>query len=195
MRKLTVLFYFLIITSTTLAQNVTIPHVTPDLGKGYSGMVEIGYLYGKTKETDYGLITNPSVATPSVQFFNGYRFHKLLTLGGTLGLDFYDNILVTPVALGIRGEILSSRIRPIYSLDTGYGLTFLSEEDSELETQGGWAFNPALGLRVNTGNKSAFTFTVGYKSQRITTESLSWNSRREQKIHYKRLTLRMGFMF
>ncbi|MCC9136805.1 autotransporter outer membrane beta-barrel domain-containing protein [Pontibacter silvestris] len=191
MRKTLLLLFSLLLVGTTMAQDMP----TPEPKKGYAGMVEIGYLYGKIKRTDYGVSTNSSVASPSVQFFNGYRFHRLFTLGGTLGFDSYDNILATPVALGIRGEMFKTRVSPTYSLDTGYGFTFISEEESLLETKGGWMFNPSLGLRASTGNSSAFTFQVGYKSQRVTTESVSWDVRREQKIHYKRLSLRIGFIF
>lgn len=155
------------------------------------GMVEIGYLYGKT----YNMSISSSVAAPTVQLFNGYRLHRLLAIGGTLGFDFYDNVLVTPIALGIRGEILDRKVSPVYGLDVGYGSTSLSDESSQQRHDGGWMFSPSAGIRVNSGNSTAFTFGAGYKTQRVRSDINQWGTRTEQKINYKRLSLRMGFMF
>lgn len=163
----------------------------PDTPKRYVGIAEIGYLYGATHNSGFSY----SIASPTVQLFNGYRFHRLLAVGGTVGFDFYDNVLVTPLALGLRGELFNSRISPVYGLDVGYGSTFLSDEGSERKIDGGFMFSPSAGIRVRTGNSTAFTFGVGYKSQRVKTDTSWWGNRTEQKINYKRLSLRMGFMF
>lgn len=158
---------------------------------GYMGMAEIGFLYGKTG-TQHVISSN---AYPTVQLFNGYRFHRSFGMGLTLAADFYDNMLITPVALGIRGDVLNRRISPYYSLDAGYGSAKFSNESEHLKNTGGWMYNPSLGLRVNTGNLSAFTFGIGYKSQIVSRKATGWHSMVEQRIHYKRLALRMGFMF
>ncbi|MFT2010436.1 hypothetical protein ACMA1I_17310 [Pontibacter sp. 13R65] len=161
---------------------------------GYMGSVEFGYLYGKVKNQ----FNNPPtyMAAPSVQLFNGYRAHRLFAIGGTVGFDFYDNILITPIALGIRGEVLNRRVSPIYSLDAGYGASFLSGKAFGERPDGGWMLNPALGFRVQTGNKAAFLFSAGYKQQRVEVESITgWGLRTNQRITYKRLSLRLGFMF
>ncbi|TXK48913.1 hypothetical protein FVR03_07485 [Pontibacter qinzhouensis] len=161
---------------------------------GYLGSVEMGFLYGK--------ITNPFnnpptyMASPSVQIFNGYRAHRLFAIGGTVGFDFYDNILITPIALGLRGELLKTSVSPFYSLDAGYGASFLSGRRSGERPDGGWMLNPALGLRVQTGNNTAYLFSMGYKQQRVDTESMTgWGVRVNERITYKRLSLRLGFMF
>lgn len=159
--------------------------------KRHVGMIEIGYLYGSATSFE----AKTYKATPTVQIFNGYRFGNLLSVGGTAGFDFYDNILVTPVSLGLRGQLLNTGLSPIYSFDAGYGFTQLSDENPEKDADGGLMFSSALGLKANTGNTTAFTFTVGLKSQRVVTQSTSWNRTVDQKINYKRLTLRMGFMF
>lgn len=166
----------------------------PSVDQGYIGMIELGYLYGKVHYASQS--TDLSAASPTVQLFNGYRLSRGFILGGTVGFDFYDNILVTPLALGVRGEVLDARVSPIYSIDTGYGSTFMSDESENQEFSGGWLFNPAIGMRVRTGDhNSAFSFSVGYKKQRITSSSRWGSTSTEQKINYKRLSLRMGFMF
>ena len=185
------LYFLTLILFTALTAQAQQNNTDLSTAKRRLSMVEIGYLYGST--TSYGIKSYK--ATPTAQFYNGYRFNKLIAVGGTIGFDFYDNALVTPVTLGLRGEFLSTRVSPIYSLDAGYGLTTLSAENAEQEIEGGWMYSSALGLRANTGNSTAFMFTVGLKNQRIETQSTSWNRTVDQKINYKRLTLRMGFMF
>ncbi|MFD3002335.1 hypothetical protein ACFS7Z_18330 [Pontibacter toksunensis] len=190
------LFYYLVIAGFSTAQSqentLKLPPTLPDAPKRYAGMVEFGFLYGKTGSTDL----SSSVASPTVQLFSGYRFHRMFVLGGTLGMDFYDNVLITPIALGLRGELFDSRVSPTYGLDLGYSATFLSDEDEQQNHDGGWMFSPSAGISVQTGNSTAFTFGVGYKAQKARTETTWWGGgRAEQKINYKRLSLRMGFMF
>ncbi|WP_181306340.1 hypothetical protein [Rufibacter sp. XAAS-G3-1] len=160
----------------------------------YQGGIEVGYLYQDNKDNA------PSTAdtSPTLTVFNGYRFHRLFSLGATLGLDFYNQVLVTPIALGLRGTLLNTRVSPFYSLDAGYGTTFLSDESDQRENKGGWMFNPALGLRVASGNNTAFAFSLGYKLQRATTkEPLLWNRNSfiTEEHSFKRLSARIGFMF
>jgi hypothetical protein len=186
MKKLLLLPFLLLQLSWCAAQSPDAIVSVPE--KRFMGAVEIGYLYGSAKHSDQNL----TVASPTVQVFYGYRFGRLFSLGATTGMDFYDNMLVTPLALGMRGEAFDTRVSPTYSLDVGYGSAVLSEGGA---SSGGWMYNPALGLRVNTGNATAFTFGAGYKVQRVERESSSWGTITQQKINYRRLTLRLGFMF
>ncbi|WP_048920045.1 hypothetical protein [Rufibacter radiotolerans] len=161
-------------------------------GKKYLGMIELGYLYQNNQNNT----ANSADASPTFNIFTGYQFHRMLSVGATVGLDFYNSLLVTPVALGLRGTLLSSRVSPIYSLDAGYGSAFLSDEPDQADYTGGWMVNPALGLRANTGTETAFTFTLGYKVQRATTENTQWNNNViTNKFSFKRLSVRMGFLF
>ena len=74
----------------------------------YMGSIEMGFLYGKIKNP-WG---NPPsyLASPSILIFNGYRPHRLFSIGLATGFDFYENVLITPTGLGIRGELLNNRI-------------------------------------------------------------------------------------
>lgn len=159
--------------------------------KRYMGTVELGYLYGNNKQGDL----DNFVAAPSVEIFNGVRLHRLLAVGATTGFDFYNNLLITPFALGIRGEVFNTRISPIYSIDAGYGSAFLSHESDNEKKKGGWMFNPALGFRVRSGNGTAYTFATGYKTQEAETSTFWGSSMTDQKITYKRVSVQLGFMF
>ncbi|RNI30595.1 hypothetical protein [Rufibacter latericius] len=159
----------------------------------YLGMVELGYLYQDNKNN----APNTADSSPTLTIFNGYRIHRALSIGATLGLDFYNQVLVTPLALGIRGTLLKTRVSPIYSLDAGYGSTFLSDESNQISNDGGWMINPALGFQVASGNNTAFALSLGYKVQRATTtEPLPWSSSFVTERHsFKRLSAKIGFMF
>lgn len=159
--------------------------------KRYMGSVELGILSGNNKQQDF----NNYVAAPTVKIYNGYRLHRLLAIGASTGFDFYDNLLIIPLAIGLRGEVLNARVSPIYSIDAGHGFSFLSDENGTVKRRGGWMFNPSLGFRVRTGNSTAYTFAAGYKTQKAEIESFWGRTLTEQKITFKRLSLQMGFMF
>jgi hypothetical protein len=167
-----------------------IPAAAP--AKKYMGMIEIGYLLQQNQNNQ----PNTSDASPTLVIFNGYRFHRMLSVGPTIGLDFYNAVLIAPVALGLRGSLLATRVSPTYTLDAGYGTTFLHDNPDQSKASGGWMVNPALGLRVNTGNETAFTFNLGYKLQHASTQTTLWNgSMINNEYSFKRLSVRMGFLF
>jgi hypothetical protein len=159
--------------------------------KRYMGSVELGFLSGNNRQHDI----DHYVAAPTVKFFNGYRLHRLLAVGASTGFDLYDNLLIIPLALGLRGEVLNTRISPMYSIDAGYGGSFLSDENGSMKRRGGWMFNPSLGFRVRTGNSTAYTFAAGYKTQKAEIKNAWGSTLTEQNITFKRLSLQMGFMF
>ncbi len=170
------------------------PNSTHPFTPGYIGGIELGFLYGKL-ENPFG---NPPsyLASPSVLIFNGYQFHRLFTVGLTTGFDFYEIALVTPIGVGVRGTFLRAKLSPYYSLDGGYGATFLSGKAFDRRPEGGWFFNPGLGLRVETGNQTAFLFGIGFKRQTVKSEMASgWGVTTRQSITYNRMSLRIGFMF
>lgn len=159
----------------------------------FLGTVEMGYLYGKVENP---FNAPPSyLASPSISTFSGYQAHRLFAIGAVLGFDFYENILITPLGLGIRGSILKTRISPYYSFDIGYGLSTFSGKGEGEKPKGGWFINPMLGLRVKINNNSGFLFGLGYKEQPVETEQFNGWSTINQKITYKRFALRAGFTF
>ncbi|MCC9166914.1 hypothetical protein [Pontibacter harenae] len=192
MKKLLPLLITILFIKNAFAQDATTLQKSEATGTShYRGIIEFGYLYGKSSSNGF----NSYAATPTVQVFNGYQFHRAFALGATIGADFYNNVLITPIALGIRGELLKTRVSPFYSLDAGYGSAAFSNEGNQRDNEGGWMFSPAVGMRVSTGTSTAFAFSIGYKTQRVRTQDIFWGTTLEQKINYKRLTLRMGFMF
>jgi hypothetical protein len=117
-------------------------------------------------------------------------------LGGTVGIDLNAEGVFVPIALGIRGATNYSRVNPIYSLDIGRTdqLAFFSGIPKEHRLKG-MHFAPAVGLKVNTGNRTALTFLVGYTYRNLKADiNTEWN-RREVEMDQHRLNFRTGFMF
>lgn len=193
------LFFFNAHVFTSLqAQNETVSKNTYEnqsiISSPYIGSVEMGFLYGKIENS----FNNPPtyLASPSVLIFNGFHAHRLFSIGATTGFDFYENILITPIALGIRGTFFNTRISPFYSIDAGYGSSFLSSKSDGERPEGGWFINPVLGMRMRIDNNNAFMFGLGFKRQRADTENTDqWGILTKNRITYNRLSLRMGFMF
>ncbi|KAA3438217.1 hypothetical protein [Rufibacter hautae] len=186
----------LMVSLTSSAQNNQVANSTFNgtTASSYVGMVEVGYLYQDNKNN----APNTADSSPTLILFNGYQFHRLFSLGATVGLDFYNQVLVSPVALGIRGTLLTTRVSPTFGVDAGYGTTFLSDESDNIKNKGGWMVNPTLGMRVLAGNNTAFLFNLGYKIQRATTtEPVPWGNNMfiTEKHSFKRLSARLGFMF
>ncbi|MBC3541595.1 hypothetical protein ACFSC6_02305 [Rufibacter sediminis] len=195
-KSFTLLSLLLMVSLSALAQDNSAPgNTAADApARGYVGAAEIGYLYQSNKNS----ALNGAGSSPTLTFFNGYQLHRLFSVGATIGLDFYSQVLVTPLALGIRGTLLKSRISPIYGVDAGYGSTLLSDESNNRENEGGWMINPAVGMRVKAGNNTAFLMSIGYKVQKATTtQTLTWNNNSfiTQEHSFKRLSARLGFMF
>ncbi|GGK80994.1 hypothetical protein ACD591_10245 [Rufibacter glacialis] len=196
MKKLfLLLLVWLLVTAASLAQErvPATPSASDATAKKYLGMVELGYLNQSHNDQPLHI----SVSSPTFTIFNGYQWHRLLAVGTTLGLDFYQEAVVSPLALGFRGTVLPARVSPFYSMDMGYGATFLQKGSDANETRGGFLWNPALGLRVQAGPQTAFAFSLGYKTQRLHTKiTNTWdNSVISNDITYKRLSVRIGFQF
>ena len=81
-------------------------------------------------------------------------------------------------------------------MEAGHGSGLLSGKGNGKRPEGGWFINPALGLRVKMDNNTAFLFGIGYKEQTVEREFPErWGPIVNQRITFKRLSLRMGFMF
>ncbi len=134
----------------------------------------------------------------SIQVFEGYRLNHWLIPGITAGVDWYDNTQLFPVAIGVRGDLLKNerRIMPFYSLESGYGFRGFSYHGNQLH--GGWSWSPGVGIRIKTGNKTAYIVSVGYKHQEAKlvspTDGYTTLSLIETR-RYNRLFFRMGFSF
>ena len=127
----------------------------------------------------------------------GKRFNRFLSVGGGIGFDEYivgtsENILST---FGeVSGYLMPSNQSISYHLAAGYGFAFKDEEANLTSATGGWMVYPAVGFRLGKKNLK-WTFDFGYKFQKANWVYDNWGTVSDQRILYRRLTLRTGVMF
>lgn len=159
---------------------------------GLFGRVKYGYSdVGNSEQVD-------NKASLTVQTFNGLQLGRKLSVGVTLGMDWYKAALLNPIAGGVRYDLLGRRNVKLYgTVDAGYAFAWFHDDPDNFDTRGGVMLNPGLGLKVGKPEAAAFTVAISYKRQEAhVTKPPLWNQaeRFEDRI-YNRLALRLGISF
>ncbi len=169
--------------------------LNPDLHKrkGFINMTELGILSGANAVDAFQPRRYSSM---SFRTFDGYQFAPAFALGLTLGTDWYDQAILAPIALGIRGDLFRNRITPFYALDLGYATTWFAEQNEQTSTKGGFAFALGLGIKIKMPSQTAMLLSLGYHHQEleVLNQWWGWQSRLE-KTTLNRMSLRVGFGF
>ncbi|WP_041739209.1 hypothetical protein [Echinicola vietnamensis] len=123
-----------------------------------------------SNHTEIGLLQNNQAIGPHTSFtfqtFNGVKANRWLSLGFTTGVDTYQEIEIIPLALGARGEVPSdTKFSTLFGLDIGLGSPIFEKDTDTAWTEGGFLFNPIVGLLMKTGGKAKISLTAGYKRQ------------------------------
>jgi hypothetical protein len=162
--------------------------------RGYQNITEFGLSVGYRSRVNE--FSDPGRSLDlSLQTFNGYQFFPVLAVGLTTGIDTYGPVTLLPVALGIRGDITKTKVRPYYGLDAGYALDWLSNPNLPANQDGGFLWSPTLGLKFNSSKTRAFIINLGYRNQKASAETRSGNRTTTQSNHYQRILFRMGMSF
>ncbi len=171
----------------------------------YVNYTEIGGLFGKSYQ-----ITQMSYSTPvegrtnfTIQSYNGYKISDKLSVGVTVGVDWFHAMQIVPVSLGIRntyGKTASKKVKPYIGVDAGYGFTWLNDDSSDNQTaKGGLAISPVLGLLIPTGGQANFVLSIGYKHNAFTTTTNTgtddYPSSRTKEYELNRMAVRFGVNF
>lgn len=166
----------------------------------FTNMTEVGALLGQVR---FGNQTAQAVAkrtTVTAQTFNGVLLQPRLAVGATVGADWYNLALITPVCAGVRYDLArpnQKNLRVFGSLDTGWGFTWLNEDPTGYKTSGGWIISPGVGFRIGRPTSANFILSLSYKRQEAEAEKpLFWNelAKHEMRV-YNRMAFRMGISF
>lgn len=128
----------------------------------------------------------------------GYLTSRLFGLGAGIGADFYHrgaSEMIFPLFMEMRGYLLAQPSSPYYVVRTGYGFAFKNEDLGISAASGGWMLNPAVGWRMGDGRGLKMTMDLGLKFQKATFDYRSGGERSTAELLYKRLNLRLGFLF
>ncbi len=130
------------------------------------------YYYNGPTGTKYPPVYQQSpetVATFSLETFNGFQYLPKTAFGITTGVDLYENGIILPVALGVRHLIVEKKPRGSKiqaGFDAGYGLTWLDSKSEFEKKKGGIIMSPKLSFLFPGRNGSAFMVSFAYKLQK-----------------------------
>jgi hypothetical protein len=161
--------------------------------RGYQNITEAGLSVGyRPRMNGWGGGRQVDV---QLQTFNGYQFHPALAAGLTTSIDTYGPVTLWPVALGIRGDLTRTKIRPYYGLDAGYALDWLNNPNLGTNYDGGFMWSPTLGLKFNSQKTHALVLNLGYRNQWASSSRQDFDRTTTEKLHYKRVLFRIGMSF
>lgn len=165
--------------------------------KGLYNQTSLGFLPGRiSSETVMGIELDHSL---------GYLLDRRLGFGLNLGIANYDqgtNDIYYVLAGEVRGFLFEKNFSPYYAFKGGYG--FIHMDETFIEANGGYYFNPSFGYRFSGSSNVSFalegglTFQKGYYKQDLS--SFWWGVPRgsdfvERDILYRRFTLKLGILF
>ncbi|NNE26579.1 MAG: hypothetical protein HKN09_07030 [Saprospiraceae bacterium] len=136
----------------------------------------------------------------SVSVSAGHRFNKYLAIGGGLGWDQYiwnSGEELIPFFGEISGYTSERNTSFRYALQAGYSLALSDEDYLISNSKGGWMLYPAVGVRFGNNPNNKYFFDIGYKFQKAEfTYDDAWDigRRSQQRLLYKRLTIRFGLL-
>ena len=175
--------------------------------ENYVNYTDFGGLFGKSYQIFYNNSTYgntiPSRVNFTIQTYNGVKIYRNLSVGATVGVDWFSQYQIVPVSLGLRvssGYSKVKRVKTFAGIDAGYGFMWLNGKISEnQELEGGLALSPILGLLIPTGGNANFILSIGYKQNlyhaKITTGSLEYPYTTETDYNLNRMAIRLGVNF
>ncbi|WP_273216116.1 hypothetical protein [Runella zeae] len=175
----------------------------PTFKPHYVNMTEVGGLFGRVVYDVPGSVPATQQVenrlSLTIQTFNGIQLKPRLALGVSCGVDWYQAVLLAPVAAGVRYDLARSKknVTLLGLFDAGYSSNWLHVDATDYKTQGGMMLNPGLGLKFGFKSGSALVLSLSYKRQNAkVTKPLNWGEieKWEDRV-YNRMALRLGMMF
>ena len=173
------------------AKGVTLSKFTPK-SKGYFNITNVGLMAG---ENGAGAL---------FETVNGYRFCHLLEVGGGLGIE-YTNVVLMPLYLSVRSDLLKGKTTPFVHLDCGYNFYVGSRNNynyyyNDLSLQkysyrGGLNASGGVGVKINTRSDCAFVISWAYKFEHWSYDYSYLENNTHYDYNYQRMVLKLGLEF
>lgn len=172
-------------------------------GRAFTNHTEVGGLFGNVEyaTNPYGTPKNygrQNKTNLTIQSFNGLMLTSRLAVGVTVGMDWYNDALINPIALGARYDFISRyNARLFGTLDAGYGFTWFYKNLNENKLNGGLMVNPGIGWRLGKPGNAGFTIAITYKRQEAVMKMPVDRAilKQEESRQYNRLDVRVGIVF
>ncbi len=156
--------------------------------------------------TALGLMAGENGAGALFETVNGYRFSHLLEVGGGVGIE-YTNVVLMPLYLSIRSDLLKGKATPFIHADCGYNFYVGSRNDyyypyyySDLSLQknsakGGLNAGAGVGVKINTRGDFAFMISWAYKYEHWSRDYDYLDTHTHYDYNYQRMVLKLGLEF
>jgi hypothetical protein len=166
-------------------------HKVPNTG--IYGTISVGTLGGMG---DWGQPT-PGISLKGVA---GWYFHRLLGVGGGVGMMNLGGPTFIPVFANIRGNFMKSTASLFYDINIGYGIGVVNPMNSgfwRMESiTGGLYLRPSIGVRLPSTRQTHVFLDFGYVIQFSSAKYQDWNNNPvfEKRTIY-RPSFRVGITF
>ncbi|GDX53355.1 hypothetical protein LBMAG27_24020 [Bacteroidota bacterium] len=172
-------------------------------GKNFSAMniKSKGYF----NVTNVGLLAGSNGAGALFETVNGYRFNHFLEVGGGTGIE-YTNVVLLPVYLSVRSDLLKGKSTPFIHADCGYNFYVGSRNNyyypyyGDLSLQkyiyrGGLNASAGVGIKINTRSDFAFMISWAYKFEHWSYDYDYLDNHTHYDYNYQRMVLKLGLEF
>lgn len=175
--------------------------------KGYFNNTMVGLLFGMDRWGD------PN-ANASFQMINGYMFSKRLQAGVGIGMEGIQDNLYFPLFLDTRIYFKKGNFSPFIGLQGGYNFYDFSSGNDRRQRNDYWIWphnqtnkrdggimtGLQFGVRNYTAKDVGYTFSLGYRFQKFTSEfgSGGWNEPVypvTEKEYLHRMDIKFGLFF
>lgn len=157
---------------------------------GVYGTVAVGTLGGLG---DWG----EPVPGISLKGVAGWYFHRLIGIGGGVGMMNLGGPTFVPVFANIRGNFMKSTASLFYDINVGYGIGVVNSfVFNQVRMQGGLYLRPSIGVRLPSTRQTHVTLDFGYVIQFSNAQYRDWNNNSvfEKRTIY-RPSFRVGITF
>ena len=162
--------------------------------RGYFSRNEMGASIRKNKDGQGSYHT----ILPWFQSIHGYKWNRYLETGAGIGTDFYETVVTVPFFLHVSGELLNSKVTPVYLIQYGDSFILNGEQirlwnDPDIEAKN--FFRIAAGIQIKNP-LNAFYISAGFKLNKIVfKESWWWDGTTVTKRLYRSFTFGFGMKF
>ncbi len=153
--------------------------------------------------TSVGLMAGENGTGGLFETVNGYRFNHFLAIGGGVGIEYSDVVLM-PLYFSLRSDLFSGKATPFIHADCGYNFMvgqrnnnyYFYYEDPDLTTNhGGLNVGAGVGVKINTRGDFAFMISWAYKFEQWTRDYDYMDTHNHYDYEYQRMVLKVGLEF
>jgi hypothetical protein len=136
--------------------------------------------------------------SPSFQTELGYILNPYIRIGAGLGIESFD-VQIIPSYFSLSVFIKNNKISPFLNFKTGYSFPASNHPKYIYyyteSFKGGFNFEISPGIKFQVSKSAELNLNIGYRYQKLTSETISDWENSILKYEYNRLAIRIGITF